>query len=222
MNKRIPSNTPIYLNLFFKKRLKQLLWCLLICCFNQVQAQDKAHEIGVRFSGFNNFSLIYKKQKTENRFMRHRLFSISLLFNSDPEADVFARVGYAFGIEKRKKINENFSFFHGFEPFTNISFTNREVARDTSLAPLDNNNALNITLGLGYVLGCRYELSKALSLSIEAVPNLSSTYFFDKDDLNRNFRISFGFNSIFANITLGYKFDSFKLQQGIDDIPKLE
>ena len=70
--------------------------------FIGVNAQVKNHEIGITFIGFNSVNLIYKKQIGENRFIRHRLFNLSLRLDSDPNAEVFARIGYAFGFEKRK------------------------------------------------------------------------------------------------------------------------
>ena len=86
--------------------------------FIGVNAQVKNHEIGITFIGFNSVNLIYKKQIGENRFIRHRLFNLSLRLDSDPNAEVFARMGYAFGFEKRKAYNKNdkISFFHGFQP----------------------------------------------------------------------------------------------------------
>ncbi|MGB1216940.1 MAG: hypothetical protein ACPG5P_03645, partial [Saprospiraceae bacterium] len=62
-----------------------LILGLFWSCSLYAQTLDK--EIGVRFSGLNDFDLIYKKEVKENRWLRARAIFTNVSFSKDYQSE---------------------------------------------------------------------------------------------------------------------------------------
>ncbi len=161
-------------------------------------AQTK--EIGARFSGLERFSLIYKKEKKENKYMRARFIiaSASLIGVSD-NMDLGIQAGFAVGSEKRKAINEKLNFIHGVEPSLLINYSGGS----------NTSKAINVSPGIGYVLGFQYSFNEDFYVSLETIPGINGTFSFVENS-NNLYGLNLGFNSSVASVTLAYRFNSQK------------
>ena len=149
--------------MYFSRKLRQGLYLLILFCgINQIYAQQKTHELGLRTTDLENFSFIYKKQKRSNQFIRYRLLLASLNYQETSNQNFFrGAFDFAIGKEYRKNISERFQLLHGFEPEINIR--NFTQASET---------ALNLHLSLGYVFGFQYKFAENFFFNIEARPQL--------------------------------------------------
>ena len=168
----------------------------------QTSTTAPTRELGVRFDGlnfrgFNSFGLIYKKQKSENRYHRWRAAFANLSANSadnqDPDAQFGA--GLFYGIEKRKPLGERFTFNHGWEFGGNFA---AQIA--------ENNNRISLGLSAGYVLGLQYNPNNRFFINLETIPGASvrvvnSSAGTGTTDVFTNV----GFTSA-ATLTLGFRF----------------
>jgi len=171
---------------------------ILVLMDQTTYAQDSPrHEIGIRLTGLEDFDFVYKKEKQLNRFFRHRLGLVNLQASGNSNATTWSSgLGYAFGIENRKSINEKLLFIHGFEPRMAVDYSSFEGQAQ--------NWAFQI--GIGYVLGFHYEFAEAFYVSIEAIPAVTFTR--SKSSQNgfaeNNFQAGFSSNAV--ALTLAYRF----------------
>lgn len=168
----------------------------------QTTTTAPTRELGVRFDGLNfggnnSFGLIYKKQKAENRYHRWRaaFANISTSSSTNQDSDAQFGAGLFFGLEKRKTLNERFTFNHGWE------FGGSLAAQFA-----ENNNRTSLGISAGYVLGLQYNPNNRFFINLETIPGV-------------NFRVSnstagTGTTDVFANVgftsaatlTLGFRF----------------
>lgn len=180
-----------YMNVWMKTAL---VFSLVACAALSAQAQK--HEIGLRLSGIESFGFIYKKQKNNGNYMRHRLgLARANVFIWEDANSVNLNLGYAFGIEKRKSIGPKTSFIHGFEPALLVSYNYSK--NDT-----ESNTSTSIIPTLGYVLGFQYAFSEDFYVNIEAVPSISSNI----GGRPNAFGFNAGFNSEAVSLTLAHRF----------------
>ena len=183
-----------------KRSVIMLMACLgLFFVQNQTQAQTNMREIGTRLQGVNNFGVVYKKQKAENRYTRYQVvvggisYSSVDLGNFNTNNTFGASFGFGIAWEKREEIDDKLQFVHGFAPLAAIGFSDG-----------DGNTATSIELQLGYILGAQYNFSDKLYVSLEAVPRFAfltrQTNTVDTYDFAANF------SSDLAFITLAYRF----------------
>ncbi len=182
------------------KTTKQLLVVTLFTLFSvSVYSQSHQHEVGFRMASLDRFDFVYKKAKSNNKFLRMRLidFNLSLL---DGERGAFSfGLGMAVGLEKRKTINEEFSFIHGFEPRLSFRHANAQEIP----------GVLDVSFGIGYVLGFQYDLSNKIYLSIESIPSLSINYSQRGSELSYT-RASLGVSPNLIALSAVYKFSKQK------------
>lgn len=153
-------------------------------------------EIGLRLTGLENFDLIYKREKNTNQFFRHRLglINFGVTGKDDTSVSEFG-LGYAFGIEKRKSVNEKLNFIHGIEP---------RIA--TQYSSMDGNTiGWDLMVGVGYVLGFQYDFSDRFYVGLETVPAL--TYARELDGPSKGtYELNVGFNSSAVALILAHRF----------------
>ncbi len=178
-----------------------ILFSLLFIISFSLQAQDDTdREIGIRFANFTNFGLIYKKKKAENKYRRFRLANAGLGFNANQGQQAFTlNTGVAVGIEKRKELSKRFHFITGTEFLGNLNVA------------LNQNNAnVNITTGVGFVLGFQYAIKDRFYINLETIPSVNVLFGFDENGFQENLKVNAGFNSNAAALSLVYQFKSKK------------
>ncbi len=126
--------------------LRSIMGIMILMTFGtNVSAQEApTRELGIRLTGLEDFDFVYKKENRIDQYYRHRLglVNVGVAGNSNSSIWNFG-LGYAFGIETRKAINQKLKFIHGFEP--RISFTYSSAGNQS--------NSWGYQLGLGYVPG---------------------------------------------------------------------
>lgn len=160
-----------------------------------VHAQNDFHEIGTRFSSFDDFGVIYKKQTDENRYTRYNLAFTNIGVTTGNLTTAFnGGVGFGMGWEKRNELSEKLQFVHGFNPSASVNHTDA------------GNGVTAIGLSLGYILGVQYNVSSEIYVSIEAVPSLTVTGLIPGGEQSSTFNFNVGGNSQNAALTVAYRF----------------
>lgn len=162
-----------------------------------VNAQETSNrEIGIRFSGLEDFDFVFKKGRSQDRYFRHRLGSLNIGVNDFGDERIWNfGLTYAFGIENRKAINEKLKFIYGFEPRVGFSYATNTF----------RSQGWSSHLGLGYVLGFQYDFAESFYMNIETIPAL--TYARSSPDGNKAFNsFNAGFSSNGVALSLVYKF----------------
>lgn len=166
--------------------LKQLIMLFLL--ISMIIHTEKLHsqsenshpvkrELGLRFSGFNDFNLMYKKSKSDNIYRRHRFLISSFLF-STRDNSFSSNIGYAFGKETRRSIKDDFGWYIGPEYRFSILYNSREINES------DRSRQVTIQPSLGLVIGFYLDISDRIILSAEVIPAITAGYtgFTDADD----------------------------------------
>jgi hypothetical protein len=166
--------------------------------FPQLHAQETNREIGVRMTNLNDFGVIYKKQRKEDAYLRLRIAFLNSSFQFESN-NIDTGLGFSMGWEKRKAINENFEFIHGFEPSIRANYMNESEI-----------NTYRGSVALGYVLGLQYHISPQFYVGLETIPSLRSSFTFDDQGTNYPANIELGFNANAAALKLVYKFNRAK------------
>ena len=172
--------------------------CLLLSSLNL--CGQNTHEIGVRFSGLNDFNFLYKKGKSENKFTRYRLGVANFQFAKNDSDSKATNMSLAFGIgfERRKKIVDQLFFIHGFEPSLQVNYHRA-----------NGNNTYQFTPRIGYILGIQKDFSNNLSLSLETIPSIAASFNRNNssnDNHSNNYSIQGGFSTNLLSIGLTYRF----------------
>ena len=130
-------------------------------------AQDaRTRELGLRFTGLEDFDLIYKKSLTEDTYRRYRFFTGQLTFIDVGGTSVGAfNAGASIGKETRRTIAERVQFVRGPEFFLSLGLSSTEDEYLATVQP-----------GFGYVLGFVYQVSDRFVLGIETIPSVSLLY----------------------------------------------
>jgi len=184
------------------------MFTALLIASNSSQAQEqktqerRPHEIGLRFngvnfSGWNNFDVVFKKQKesSENRYNRYRLILLNISsgdVTSANQGSAFS-IGAAIGSEKRKSINDKFKFIHG--PEFQFSYNDRSTPTVISR---------HLNASIGYVVGSQYDINNNFCLTLEIIPSIYNASSFGKKEILVS---TFGFNwNSQAALSFMYKF----------------
>ncbi len=181
-----------------------VLFTVFLLCFCNLSAQDKNtveppfRELGVRFSGFDDFNLFYKKGVSENVVIRHRLLFGSVAFNSNRN-DIDLAFGYAVGKEKRKSIANNLYFIHGLEYGFSFSYSSSELNLGNRL------RNFFLTHRLGYVLGFQLDVSNKVAISAEVIPTLGGTFAI-MSNADNQFLLDLGINTNATALSVMYRF----------------
>lgn len=156
------------------------------------------HEIGLRFSGFDDFNLMYKKGLAENKYRRHRFLNARFQFGGTGNKEFAASIGYAIGTEKRKNITKDLHFIHGPEIAFSLSY------RDS---PTDflRFRSINMVPSIGYILGFLLEISDSFYISAEVIPALSSSILLRNSGSN-SYNLDLGGSTNGTGLNLMYRF----------------
>lgn len=166
----------------------------LICSVFSLEAQtEPKHELGLRLTSLNDFSVIYYKQADENKYHRFRIgrFGVDAAFGEDNGFfDISLAASY--GIEKRREIFENLDFVSGPE------FVLGLFADD-----ITDEGDFSMSLGVGYILGFHWHLSEAFYVGIEHIPGISVFIPFSEGD---PIQLGLGFNIAAISFKAVHKF----------------
>ena len=180
------------------KKLLVLFLCTATSSLLPAQTSVQPNEIGVRFGGLQDFDLIYKKAKKDDRYQRIRAGFGNLNFqNSEGSQQISFAAAIAFGVEKRREIGRQLLFLHGWEPFLGLDFQ--------SIFSQKNRSSLTLNPGLGYVLGLQVNFSERVSAGIETLPSLSTRFNFSRDGFSDNYSIGAGFSMNDIALTTIYR-----------------
>ena len=125
-------------------------------------------EMGVRVDMKGDLGFTYLKHKNENQAFRFRTVSTGLTLPNVAYSNFsFVRgnlalgVGGAFAFLKKKKLDDKFTYYHGWEPFLGSYLTI---------------NHFGVYIGIGHTFGLTYDLSEKFNLNMEFVPNVGLGY----------------------------------------------
>ena len=171
---------------------------LMLCFFTfQASAQDMSRELGLRFANIQDIDFIYKKSEDGMKYKRYRVAASNVSLQISEGTDFGFEINLAAGVEKRKNVVDKLKFIHGWEPGINFGLVNR-----------DGSTGGNIGVFLGYVLGFQYDFSDKFYVSLETIPTLSVSTFYEDEIFADDININAGFNSNAVALTLAYKFSS--------------
>ncbi len=149
---------------------------------SHAQSQDlpKQREIGLIFTGLNSFGLTYRQGNAKglHRFRIANITGNSYSRTSDSLSNSSQRfsVDFRLGAERRKAINEDFTFRYGLDLGVGL-----DLRDDTNEAFYSNNRSEStaesqlFSAGFNLVLGVNYQLTEKILLGAEILPGLSYT-----------------------------------------------
>lgn len=195
--------------------MKKTLLLIVIMLFTvsviiaQETTSPKKHEIGITFSSFNNFGMVYKTGK-KNTLFRARLLALNLqLSNIDNIKNYGA--GICLGFEKRFSIVKNLSFVAGLDAGIQYTFSKWNKKGDIH-AYEEDSRRWTIRPTVNAVIGFAYTIKEALVISAELYPAVAYSFTREKGTSNgtdyewtgKDFE--FGFTNSTAGITIAYRF----------------
>lgn len=162
-----------------------------------IDAQLPAHELGLRFTGFDDFNIMYKVSKKPGTYRRHRFGQAYVNYNENNE-DLDIALGYAFGVEKRRKLKGDLSLLTGPEFLLLVAYGTSDSGG------VERNKQMRITPGIGWVIGFQLEVSQRVLISAEMIPTLSSTISrFNYTD--NSYKFTLDINSNATGLTVMYR-----------------
>jgi hypothetical protein len=182
----------------------KILFTSLLCVFvlvtiNDVSAQDR--EIGIKMNGLDNFNLVYKKKKTEDKYRRYEAAFLNTNFQGTAGQTVFtSAVGFSGGIEKRKGITDKLKLAHGFLP--GIFFNGFWGFNANNGSGTFN---VNISPRLGYALGLQYHFNDKFYLGLESIPSLTASVGFSENQVT-SYSVQTNISLINVGLSAVYRF----------------
>lgn len=190
----------------YSKQLS-ILFCLLLSAIGSgllAQAVDvdspsavQPRELGLRFSGFDDFNVFYKKHLDAAKVARHRFLQTRIDYNKNSK-DWDMSFGYAYGRENYKPISQDFNLYHGLEGSFFFDYSNSEGS-------IDRNTSLRLVPAISYVIGVQIEFSERFNLSLEVLPALVGSMTYREGELS-TYQVGLGFNSNSTALSLMYRF----------------
>ena len=170
-----------------------LLVLLLVTGYSATAQEARTRELGLRFTGLEDFDLIYKKSLTEDTYRRYRFFTGQLTFtNTDGVSIGNLNLGASIGKERRSSVADRVDFIRGPEFFLSLG----GVATDDDVL-------VTIQPGFGYVLGLQYNVAERFYVGLESIPSVSILY---GNGLTQIVALNAGFSSTFVALTAVYRF----------------
>ncbi len=178
-----------------KNLLKTIILIILPLTFITAQEDNDKQEVGVRMNTSNQYDLFYKNQIGENKYFRLRTVNAYLNKSDSGLGTNVYNIGFglATGIEKRKELTDEFEMILGWEALASIAHRKFEESSQG-----------NYRLGLGFVLGFNYKLTKNINIGIETIPSI--TYSSSYGGFRNPSSINIGLNSSNINFTGMYSF----------------
>jgi hypothetical protein len=158
--------------------VKKFAYPLLLVAFGLVTssltAQEARHEVGLQFQSFDNFAFLYKKKRSENKFLRFSAGSFDTRYlnqalSGGQNISFTSSVGFAIGWENRQNLTGDFQFYHGFQPALHIDYVSE---RQTGTLLPTQTEQVSFRPALGYVLGFQYQAGPHFLINLESVPVL--------------------------------------------------
>lgn len=179
---------------------KTILIALAIFLVYLASAQDYQREVGLSTSSDLNFQAIYKKQRSENKFLRWDFGQVSSSFYKNQNSEEFNfSLGLSMTWEKRKMMGERTFLLHGV--ITSVSYSFESL--DDSINDSRNTNSLG--MGIGYLLGVAYQFSDQFYLAAELSPMLRGSFLF-LEDLDPRYTLNLRGQSSLVRIVLVHQF----------------
>lgn len=184
---------------------KYLLFFLTLVLSQQVtaqegsQASELSREIGVRFTGFDDFNVIYKKEKQPSKYLRHRVAVLNGNFrNISGERTI--DLAYAFGLETRKPISNGVSFYTGPDFLINCRYQSVENRTNS-----ERQNNLTIIPAFGWILGFMIQPADRVVIGLELIP--SATLIYNTTNYSEDtYSIGVGLNTNATALSVVYRF----------------
>ena len=129
-----------------------------------LSAQSSTKELGIRFTGLDNYNLLFKKELEPDVYRRFNAAAsnVALIATSETGAIINFNVSLSIGKEVRRPIGERLMFAHGWQPGFGVGFTN-----------IDDLVLLTISPRVGYLLGFHYQVSDQFYFGVEVIPRAS-------------------------------------------------
>jgi len=182
------------------------------------QEKTKQREVGITFSSFSRFGLIYKTG-TNKALWRYNTLLISGS-NYKQSEDSLDRTGnnsgfkLSFGREYRKIVAENLELRYGLD----VSFSYYYSGSKTDDYSVDNHdrryNSDSYEPGVNLVFGLNYVISKNLVVGAEILPSLSYNfgsdshkYYYNDKEIKSSFHaFEYGLSNTSALLSIAYRF----------------
>jgi hypothetical protein len=175
---------------------------LLIAFYSTTRsyAQEKEptkKEIGITGRGISSLGFIYKSELKENKYLRIRTADFFLGFdNNSSNIRVNAGFALAIGVEKRKAFDNNITLLTGWEITPSYQ------------SYFGSNSGQSIGLGLGVVIGGKYDINDKFSVSLETIPTLTNTVNINVGNNVTSWQSDLRFGLLTnTNLVLVYKFN---------------
>jgi hypothetical protein len=168
---------------------------------------EKNKEFFLSFTDFSplSISIAHKRQLKNNAYLRFGLVDMSLQTSSNfsknsIRSSISYSVGMEAGVEFRKLVTENFTFYHG--PSVSATYGNN-ISRIDTLA-IASVQSPSYTGAIPYSLGMLVKLNDHFLLAAEINPGITITY---RKFSSSNYNIStdFSFSNRFALLSLAYR-----------------
>lgn len=191
-----------------------LLFSLITIIHLTIAAQDinqKVHEIGISLDGPGSFGVRYRSG-SEVTMLRLTLLSISGGNNSYSSRshptimNGFYGLGFNTGLEKRKPVSDNLSFYYGSDIL--LSYGGNKSDDPTWS---NGTKSWSASTGLGIVLGFVYKINNDINISAEIVPSLEYSFGKSTNTNNgttttqTNTGIDYGLTNSVGNVTLSFR-----------------
>lgn len=176
----------------------------------QAQEENTGEKTKEFFLSFTNLSpvsisIAHKRQLKNNTYLKFGLIDMSLQTNSNfsknsIRSSISYSVGMEAGVEFRKEITENFTFYHG--PSVSVTYGNN-ISRIDTLA-LASVQSPSYTGAIPYALGMLVKLNDHFLVSAEINPGITITY---RKFSSSSYNIStdFNFSNRFALLSFVYR-----------------
>jgi len=186
-------------------RIKTFIFTIAFLCIGQINsnAQDVNREIGISFSNFTDFGALYKKQVSENKWLRLRVISTNLsLNNTSLSNNSQFSFGLNIGKEKRKPVGDQLQFLHGI----NFGLGGTYTKLENSVVE-ENVERISPFISIRYQLALQTQLSDQFFVVLQTFPGISFRPNFSSER-DTEWNANIGFNSSAASLALLYRFSS--------------
>jgi len=188
-----------------KDIMKLTVWLMMssMTIYGQADKNEQSgpatpQEIGLSFSGFDDFNLLYKKHNHKGFRARHRLIQGDIGYNSN-NRDFDIGLGYAYGRERDKELTDKLDFYHGPEFSIFMSYSNALNSID------ERSYNLRVVPSFGYILGVNLSLSEKCYLAVEVLPALRSNFILRDGEFDA-FGANISLNSNATRLAIMYRF----------------
>jgi len=203
-----------------KKILFTLIFSFIFLNSVEIVAQDaqqnrkpRINEVGLTFSGLNQFGINYKLEKKNNWYWRFSSLaasgnSVNNKHDSITDHQSDYNIGFNAGIEKRIHINSNFQFKYGFGASTYLGFVKNDWERNDK-----KEKRFSFAPGAVVILGFNYLIGEHFLVSAEFAPRVyygfakETTQYGDDDEIiEKANTLGFSANTSSISITIAYRF----------------